>query len=238
MTRHALSIFIISSFLGSLVYECIWFAISRTKFYFICSINKHDGEPHFDHTCKWSSEPVELWTIISMTLLGFWTLFWNALLIIILQLSDYVEKSPLFLLQQSVLMSFIVWSIATVFVLIFQQDSQLNHSTNLVIRFMSVPLMIQISLFCIFLGLYYLTYREDGSMHVVFGFKIFIFLLVIGLSAGLAQGVSLSIALVIVLTFSLILLLIITFCRRGRMQQNKLTNWTTWSFFIFSTLPC
>jgi len=104
MTGHTLSIVIISSFLVSLIYGCFWFAIHKTEFYFTCSINKGQY-----HDCKFSSsERANAWTTIFGLLLGIWTTFWKLALISVLQVSECVEKSAVFLLQQSVFMSIIV----------------------------------------------------------------------------------------------------------------------------------
>jgi len=57
------------------------------------------------------------------------------------------------------------------------------------------------------------------------------------LSYGLGQYQIFPVASATILILSFMLLLIITFRRRGWLKQSKLTNWTTWSFFVLSSLP-
>ena len=229
MMRHALSIFIISLFLGSLVYECIWFIdVFKPKYNISCSCL--DYKNCFG-PCWINKLPQKLWTIISMILIGLWTLFWSILLIMTLQISENLDKSAVFLLQQSIFSGFIGWCFA---INIFNKFLDLS----IPLLYSIIPFMSQISLFCIFLGFrYYLTYRENGSMEVPFGFKCFTFFLVNGLSIGLGQSQTFFISSIVILVLCLLFLVIITFKRRGRIQQNKLTGWTMWSFFVFSALP-
>jgi len=151
---------------------------------------------------------------------------------VVLQFTTYIEKSAVFILQQSVF--FGIASFA--FLLPFYWQASLAIQ----VIGAQIALVSQMVLFCLYVGLRYrLTYRDDGAMNVVFGFKTIHLIVVGALSAALllANGeLAVIVGLqVIVKLLSLILFVLLVY-RRGRVKENEVAERTVLSYFLFITM--
>lgn len=195
-------------------------------------------------------------TLIGLSLLTWWTFFWKIVLIWILQGSQHIQnKSAVFLLQQMNVVELVTFVFALMLTSsipfpINPADFWQSLSSKLIIFFVGF-ILFQHTLFTTYLGLrLYLTYRRDGTIVVVFGYKTFFFVLMTLIHLAwicinlmdieVKTGELSSIANEgIFITQKVITLMILAFMLKRRREvddRNSIRQHTLWILFILNII--
>jgi len=184
----------------------------------------------------------QLYNIVGLSILSFWTFFWNLLLIILLQSSRYIEKSATFLFQQtlmgSLLMySFVIW--VTIEFSLPTQSAYSDFSNALNLKFLLSLSLLQPVFSCLYFGFrYYLTFCEEGAMRIAFSCKFLNMTVLVSLCILLSfQGVGYEAVGIIVtcaVLFGSYVILCLIYRRRHLIQDNKIGQITTRNYFILT----
>ena len=181
--------------------------------------------------------------VAALSIAGFWAVFFNAILIGMLQESRDIEKSAVFLFQQTLfiqlpLIGLIINNYVNSFLIHNEDNEEYNNKYNFETdKFGGVLLILQQLLFCFYVGLrLYLTYRRDETMVVFFAYKVFLFIVIAGITFGVYFGAigsdvgftNVATIVIPIVTFACLFTLA---CRRNR-QQNKIQQRTLWIFFL------
>lgn len=195
--------------------------------------------------------------LVGMFLLTWWTFFWKVVLIWILQRSQLIHnKSAIFLLQQMTVVELVtfVFALTLTSSIPFLEDSSDFWKRNFdrITIFFFGFVLFQHTLFTLYLGLrLYLTYRRNGTIVVVFGYKTFFFVLMTlvhlaWISINLTDlevktGEMTKIAEVgVFITQKIIALMIIAFLFKRRRQEvgeeNRISQSSMWIHFILNII--
>ena len=237
MMNYSLIILIIGSTLASIVYLCFWMYFAEP----VSIRGTTETEFQFRLIKTSTSANNRQIDVISLSILCFWTLFWNALLIGVLQFSKHIEQSAVFLLQQILLLQLVSHGLQMVIVFYFFVETMATLVTFMT-KPLAVTLLVQGIIFCFYFGLrLYLTYRQNGSMVILFAYKVFFFFVTLGLPImvyfGAAQisSENLTFLGLIFLTFGSITEFIFLIDRR-RHQHEREREIRLYSLCIFFLL--
>ena len=180
-----------------------------------------------------------MWYLVAaLSLASFWTVFWNGLLIKLLQCSRRIERSAVFLFQQSILMHLIAYGFLLTVVVkhVWLQTETLGFDGY---DLLIVALAIEQLFYCLYIGLrMYLTYRRNGTIRVIFAYKIFFFLLTSSIPSVLLfvllnrNGDEVFMVIFALLGVLTIVMFIFIFKRRQRLPSDKIQHHTTWIWFL------
>ena len=193
-----------------------------------------------DHVYISSGEETTWYSILALSVIGFWTIFWNLLLLKFLQVSRRIERSAVFLFQQSILLHLIVhgFGLATSIYLWVTHAQYLDNLYYETTRPFEVALFIQNLFFCMYIGLrFYLTYHRNGTIRVVFGYKMFLFLLTLTIPSAICyisddNSNYISLGGFIILEILKLFLMAGIFKRRHRFNEDKVKQHATWIWAI------
>uniref|UniRef100_A0A7M5X4V2 Uncharacterized protein n=1 Tax=Clytia hemisphaerica TaxID=252671 RepID=A0A7M5X4V2_9CNID len=253
--KHLLSILLISLTTATMVYICVWSYFSETltiqKRFYIDDENYED----FDVISVDNQENKTL-NIASLSIICFWTLFWNGLLVIFLQCSPHIDRSAVFLLQQTVflglttyglilvIVSYLFIKTMTIKIILEFHDMDTRDSFSTIMQSQWSLLFTLQLIYCFYISLrYYLTHREHGMIEVAWGCKLFFFVVVSVfpyLIFLLINSSAVSLWVVFLVGSSFLLLvsiveLIFLVVRRRRQHVNQITLPVLWCYLLVNT---
>ena len=220
----------------SLALVLAWILNTENVEYKIVKDNYHS---QCDYVYISSGEETNWYSILALSVIGFWTTFWNVLLLKFLQGSRRIERSAVFLFQQSILLHLIIYGLVlTAVIFLWAKHSFVADNLYLGVNMqLEEAFFIQNIFFCMYIGLrFYLTYHRNGTIRVVFDYKMFLFFLTITVPIAVfyisssSQLLSLS-GFIFLETIKLCLFAGI-FKRRHKLQRKKIQQHATWIWTI------
>eukprot|EP00111_Clytia_hemisphaerica_P022933 TCONS_00067526-protein len=239
LKKYSLAITIIVVYLITIMMCTIWIPIAgHVTFKLTCTSNGSflcNIWPVVDHSNN-------LMNVTVLIVAGVWTLFWNTILIGILQISRQIEKSAVFLFQYTLFLQVLMLGVimnhyVNAFIIQHENDDDEDFYIDRIGEFSSITQQLFL---CFYVGFrLYLTYRNNGTMIIFAAYKVFLLVLITGLVFAITYGAQesdigfMNVACISMPTVTVFFLLY-TMCRRSNHQENKIQQHTVWFFFLIN----
>ena len=158
----------------------------------------------------------------------------------ILQKSTLIDKSAVFLFQQTLIIKLINFGfnltfLSVLFIRTFIHNDDIYYVT---IRPTTVLVIVQQIFFCSYIALrYYLTYRYDGTIIVFFSYKFFYFIMIILINFGIIYGSGEN-GSIIAIVSNIALGVMVFFLKIEMLRKSadhlpsKIKQYTTWIYIL------